>query len=81
MMGSQEAAPQLFYDFRLDDHVPADHMATDVKSRIETALKRSTEVEVGGIRLQVAGQKVIMERCQRAWLTAAVPAHGRYRPG
>ena len=26
MMGRQEAAPQLFYDFRLDDHVPADHM-------------------------------------------------------
>jgi hypothetical protein len=24
-MGSQEAAPQLFYDFRLEDHVPAYH--------------------------------------------------------
>jgi hypothetical protein len=26
MMGRQEAAPQLFYDFRLEDHVPADHI-------------------------------------------------------
>lgn len=26
MMGRQEAASQLFYDFRLDDHIPADHL-------------------------------------------------------
>ncbi len=26
MMGRQAAAPQLFYDVRLDDHVPADHL-------------------------------------------------------
>jgi transposase len=26
MMGTQSAPPQLFYDFRLDDHVPADHL-------------------------------------------------------
>ena len=26
MMGRQEAAPQLFYDFKIEDHVPADHM-------------------------------------------------------
>ena len=26
MMGRQETAPQLFYDFRLEDHVPADRM-------------------------------------------------------
>ncbi|MDZ4319137.1 MAG: transposase, partial [Phenylobacterium sp.] len=26
MMGTQSAPPQLFYDFRLDDHVPTDHL-------------------------------------------------------
>ena len=26
MMGRQAAPEQLFYDFRLDDHVPADHL-------------------------------------------------------
>jgi hypothetical protein len=26
MMGRQAAPPQLFYDFRLDDHVPQDHL-------------------------------------------------------
>ena len=26
MMGTQAAPPQLFYDFRLDDHVPHDHL-------------------------------------------------------
>jgi hypothetical protein len=26
MMGKQEAPEQLFYDFRLEDHVPAGHM-------------------------------------------------------
>ena len=26
MMGMQVAAPQLFYDFCLDDHVPGDHL-------------------------------------------------------
>jgi transposase len=26
MMGKQEVPEQLFYDFRLEDHVPAEHM-------------------------------------------------------
>ncbi len=26
MMGKQEAPEQLFYDFRLEDHIPAAHM-------------------------------------------------------
>lgn len=26
MMGCQAAPAQLFYDFSLDDHVPADHL-------------------------------------------------------
>ena len=26
MMGRQAEPEQLFYDFRLDDHVPADHL-------------------------------------------------------
>jgi hypothetical protein len=44
MMGVQAAAPQLFYDFRLDDHVPVDHLLRCVDrfldlSAIRTALR------------------------------------------
>ena len=30
MMGRQAAPEQLFYDFRLDDHVPADHLLRQI---------------------------------------------------
>jgi len=47
MMGMQVGPAQLFYEFRLDDHVPADHMLRridrflDLES-VRTELKRST---------------------------------------
>jgi len=40
MMGRQEAAPELFYDFRLDDHVPADHMLRGVDQFPELRAER-----------------------------------------
>lgn len=39
MMGCQVAPAQLFYDFCLDDHVPADHM-----------LRIDRHLELGGVR-------------------------------
>ncbi len=30
MMGEQARPEQLFYDFRLDDHVPADHLLRQI---------------------------------------------------
>jgi transposase len=44
MMGTQVAAAQLFYDFCLDDHVPADHLLQRIdrfldRERVRTALK------------------------------------------
>lgn len=30
MMGRQAAPEQLFYDFRLDDHVPANHLLRQI---------------------------------------------------
>jgi hypothetical protein len=47
MMGRQVAAPQLFYEFCLDDHVPDDHLLrrvdrfVDLES-VRTELKPST---------------------------------------
>jgi hypothetical protein len=32
MMGMQVASAQLFYDFCLDDHVPADHLLRRIES-------------------------------------------------
>ena len=42
MMGMQVAAPQLFYDFCLDDYVPGDHL-----------LRRMTERDADVSRQQV----------------------------
>lgn len=41
--------------------------ATDVKSRIEKALKRNAEVEANGIRVSVSGSKVTLEGKVKAW--------------
>jgi hypothetical protein len=35
MMGVQAAAPRLFYDFCLDDHVPADHQLRGVDRHLD----------------------------------------------
>jgi transposase len=35
MMGCKTAPAQLFYDFCLDDHVPADHMLRGIDSHLE----------------------------------------------
>lgn len=42
-------------------------IVTDVKNRIEIALKRNAEVELSGIRLQVTGHKVIIEGHVNSW--------------
>ncbi|HVV92985.1 MAG TPA: BON domain-containing protein [Hyphomicrobiales bacterium] len=39
----------------------------DIKKRIEDALKRNAEIEAGGIRINVAGDKVTLEGKVRAW--------------
>ena len=41
MMGRQEAVPELFYDFRLDDHVPADHMLRDIDRFLDLSALRA----------------------------------------
>jgi osmotically-inducible protein OsmY len=48
-----EVAPQVF--------------VTDVKQRIETALRRNAEVELSGISLQVMGHKVVLEGHVNSW--------------
>ena len=40
MMGRQDAAPELFYDFRLDDHVPADHMLRGIDRFLDLSALR-----------------------------------------
>jgi transposase len=35
MMGIQAAAAQLFYDFCLDDHVPADHLLRGIQRHLD----------------------------------------------
>ncbi len=40
-MGRQEAAPQLFYDFRLEDHVPADHMLRGIDLFLDLSALRT----------------------------------------
>lgn len=42
--------------------------AADIKNSIETALKRSAEVEAKGIRIQVDGNKVVLEGRVHSWL-------------
>jgi transposase len=41
MMGRQEAAPQLFYEFRLEDHVPADHMLRGISRFLDLSSVRA----------------------------------------
>ena len=41
MMGRQEAAPQLFYDFRIEDHVPADHMLRGISRFLDLSSLRA----------------------------------------
>jgi osmotically-inducible protein OsmY len=42
-------------------------LVTDVKHRIESALKRNAEIELSSIRLQVTGHKVIIEGHVNSW--------------
>ena len=35
MMGVQAASAQLFYDFCLDDHVPADHLLRSIDRHLD----------------------------------------------
>jgi hypothetical protein len=35
MVGFQETPARLFYDFRLDEHVPADHMLRRIDRRLD----------------------------------------------
>ncbi len=41
MMGRQEAVPELFYDFRPDDHVPADYMLRDIDRFLDLSALRA----------------------------------------
>jgi transposase len=41
MMGVQAAPPQLFYDFRLDDHVPVDHLLRGVDRFLDLSAIRA----------------------------------------
>ncbi len=41
MMGRQAAAPELFYDFRIDDHVPADHILRGIDSFLDLSALRA----------------------------------------
>ena len=41
MMGMQIAAPRLFYDFCLDDHVPSDHLLRRIDQFIDLESVRS----------------------------------------
>lgn len=52
MMGMQVEAAQLFYEFRLDDHVPADHLLRRIDrfldlDSVRSELKRSTAPSAG----------------------------------
>lgn len=42
-------------------------LVTDVKQRIEAALKRNAEIELSGIRLQVSGHAVVIEGQVKSW--------------
>jgi osmotically-inducible protein OsmY len=42
-------------------------LVSDVKQRLESALKRSAEVELSGIRLRVDGHKVVLEGHVNSW--------------
>ncbi|MDE2344656.1 MAG: IS1182 family transposase [Betaproteobacteria bacterium] len=41
MMGRQAAAPELFYDFRIDDHVPADHILRGIDRFLDLSALRA----------------------------------------
>src|SRR5208282_105557 len=41
MMGVQAVAPQLFYDFRLDDHVPVDHLLRGIDRFVDLSAIRA----------------------------------------
>jgi transposase len=43
MMGRQVAAPQLFYEFCLDDHVPDDHLLRRVDRFVDLESVRTAE--------------------------------------
>ena len=47
MMGRQSAPVQLFYDFRLDDHVPANHLLRQIDVFVD--LERSLDHYLAGI--------------------------------
>ncbi|MGE4482741.1 MAG: transposase [Acidocella sp.] len=40
MMGGQAAAPELFYDFRIDDHVAADHILRGIDRFLDLSALR-----------------------------------------
>ncbi len=41
MMGHQEVSAQLFYDFRIEDHVPADHILRRIDAHLDLESVRS----------------------------------------
>jgi transposase len=45
MMGTQAAPARLFYDFSIDDHVPADHLLRQIERFLE----------LGSVRRELAG--------------------------
>lgn len=65
MMGTQVEAAQLFDEFRLDDHLPGDHLLRRTSSRIT------------GTKLVIAGRPATF-RCHEGPLIGAhSPASGR----
>jgi osmotically-inducible protein OsmY len=47
-------------------------MVPDVRRRIEEALKRSAEIDAGGISVNVQDDKVVLEGGVRAWHERAI---------
>ena len=41
MMGHQEVSAQLFYDFQIEDHVPADHILRRIDAHLDLESVRS----------------------------------------
>jgi transposase len=41
MMGHQEVSAQLFYDFQIEDHVPADHILRRIDAHLDLECVRS----------------------------------------
>ncbi len=68
MLGRQATAEQLFYDFRLDDHVPADHLLRQI----------DRFVDLEGIRQEL--KPCTDRRPDRFASDGACQPHGRHQP-